>query len=166
MKHREENCCFTGHRPEKLPWGERESDPRCLALKARLQAELATLYDKGYRHFICGMARGTDLYFGEAVLALRAEHPEITLEAAIPYPTQANFWPAGEKVRYAALLDACDYETMVQHHYTPSCLQRRNRYMVDHAALVLSVFDGQSGGTMNTLTYAIEQGLELVIIDL
>ena len=26
-------CCFTGHRPDKLPWGSRESDPRCLTLK-------------------------------------------------------------------------------------------------------------------------------------
>ena len=32
-------CCFTGHRPNKLPWGEDERAPRCLALKARL-AEL------------------------------------------------------------------------------------------------------------------------------
>ena len=29
-------CCFTGHRPNKLPWGEDERAPRCLALKARL----------------------------------------------------------------------------------------------------------------------------------
>ena len=33
-------CCFTGHRPDKLPWGEDETDPRCLALKQRLAAAL------------------------------------------------------------------------------------------------------------------------------
>ena len=38
-------CCFTGHRPNKLPWGEDERAPRCLALKARL-AEL--LEDDGW----------------------------------------------------------------------------------------------------------------------
>ena len=32
MDH-EKTCCFTGHRPDKLPWGEDESDPRCLRLK-------------------------------------------------------------------------------------------------------------------------------------
>ena len=36
---REQSCCFTGHRPDKLPWGENESDPRCLALKRRLEEE-------------------------------------------------------------------------------------------------------------------------------
>ena len=34
--NRETTCCFTGHRPEKLPWREDEGDPRCLELKARL----------------------------------------------------------------------------------------------------------------------------------
>ena len=27
-------CCFTGHRPDKLPWGTNEYDPRCLRVKA------------------------------------------------------------------------------------------------------------------------------------
>ena len=34
--NRETTCCFTGHRPEKLPWREDEGNPRCLELKARL----------------------------------------------------------------------------------------------------------------------------------
>ena len=45
-KHR---CCFTGHRPEKLPWGLDEADPRCAALRASIGRELASLYRQGYR---------------------------------------------------------------------------------------------------------------------
>ena len=30
---RAKTCCFTGHRPEKLPWRYDEGDSRCLALK-------------------------------------------------------------------------------------------------------------------------------------
>ena len=26
----EKTCCFTGHRPEKLPWRDNERDPPCL----------------------------------------------------------------------------------------------------------------------------------------
>ena len=48
---RAHTCCFTGHRPEKLPWREDESDPRCLALKARLRRELEEAYRQGFRHF-------------------------------------------------------------------------------------------------------------------
>ena len=40
---REQTCCFTGHRPEKLPWRYDESDPRCVELKGRLAAALELL---------------------------------------------------------------------------------------------------------------------------
>ena len=36
MPARQKSCCFTGHRPAKLPWGYREEDPRCVTLKARI----------------------------------------------------------------------------------------------------------------------------------
>ena len=49
---RETTCCFTGHRPDKLPWHDDERDPRCLELKERLSAALEEAYDRGMRHFI------------------------------------------------------------------------------------------------------------------
>ena len=164
MRGRPITCCFTGHRTTKLPWGDHEEDPRCLRLKAQLLDAVRSAYDDGFRHFICGMAQGCDFYFAEAVLALRAEYPEITLEAAVPCPTQAESWPAAEKARYRRLLSACDYETMVQDHYSPGCMQRRNRYMVDHSALVIAVFDGQGGGTRQTLAYALASGIPFIDI--
>ena len=68
---REKTCCFTGHRVDKLPWGDDESAPACLTLKRTIADVLASLYADGCRHFICGMATGSDIYCGEAVVALR-----------------------------------------------------------------------------------------------
>ena len=79
MPARQESCCFTGHRPSKLPWGMDETDARCLRLKARIADALEAAYQSGYRHFICGMALGCDLYFCEAALALRAQYPGVTV---------------------------------------------------------------------------------------
>ena len=124
-------CCFSGHRPARLPWGRNEADPRCLALKARLDQALEEAHRQGFRHFLCGMAQGADLYFCQAVLDLRQRHPEVTLEAAIPFAGQADHWSAADQRRRMTLLDQCDLETMVQHTYTPGCMNRRNRYMVD-----------------------------------
>lgn len=163
---REETCCFTGHRPDKLPWGADEEDPRCRRLKKKLRERLEAAYGRGMRHFICGMARGTDLYFGEAVLELKNAHPEVTLEAAIPCESQPEGWPEDEKKRYRALLDRCDFETMVQRRFDRNCMMRRNRYMVDRSALVLSVFDGVAGGTRNTLAYAMGQQVPVDLIPL
>ena len=160
------SCCFTGHRPAKLPWGTNENDPRCFDLKQELAARLQGVYEAGYRHFICGMAAGCDLYFAEAVLAMRREHPEVTLEAAIPCEGQADAWPQELRRRYEALVADCDEVTMLQHAYTPGCMQRRNRYMVERSSLLLAVYDGMPGGTMNTILLARRSGCRVITIEL
>ena len=166
MDKRSVTCCFTGHRPNKLPWGTDESDPRCLRLKEELAARLEGVYEAGFRHFICGMALGCDLYFAEAVLALRARRPDVTLEAAVPCDGQASAWTIPQQRRYDRLLSLSDEVTFVQHAYTPGCMQKRNQYMVDVSGLLMAVFDGQRGGTLSTLLYARRQGLQTLIIDL
>ena len=101
-------CCFTGHRPQKLPWGENENDPACVALKEKLYDVCAALYESGIRHYICGMAAGCDTYFCEAVLRLREEHDGITLEAALPCEGQASSWSSASRLRYLNLVAQCD----------------------------------------------------------
>lgn len=163
MPAREVSCCFTGHRPNKLPWRYQETDPRCLGLKRRMMDAVEIAFAQGFRHFLCGMAQGCDLYFCECALALRAQHPgEVTVEAAIPCPTQASAWPAAERARYARLVAACDMETVVSQQYTPYCMQRRDRYMVDRSALMIAAFDGTAGGTRYTMEYAMKRGLSIV----
>lgn len=166
MHARQESCCFTGHRPDKLPWRYNETDPRCMALKERITNAVEAACREGYRHFLCGMAAGCDLYFCEAVLNLRQIRPEVTVEAAIPCPTQADDWPSEQRRRYERLVAACDYQTMVSQVYTPQCMLRRDRYMVDHAALLIAAFNGTPGGTRYTLEYAMRRGLEIVDLDI
>ena len=117
MDLRETTCCFTGHRPEKLPWGNDEGDPRCLELKRRLDRAVEEAYAAGMRHFLCGMARGADFYFCDAVLKLRQARPDVTLEAVIPWEEQAARWGERDRARYFDLVRRCDRETMVQKHY-------------------------------------------------
>ena len=166
MIDKEQTCCFTGHRPVKLPWGSRESDPRCLALKEQIAATLDGIYESGYRRFICGMAIGCDMYFAEAVQKLRQTHGDVVLEAAVPFGDQPGRWPEKLRRRYNTLIDAADRVTVLQYDYTPDCMNRRNRYMVDHASLLLACYDGRPGGTMNTILYAERSGLKVIIIDI
>ena len=85
MRGRPVSCCFTGHRPAKLPWRHDEDDPRCVALKRRIRDAVEAAYAEGYRHFLCGMAMGCDLYLCECVLALREGHPDVSVEPS-PVP--------------------------------------------------------------------------------
>lgn len=158
-------CCFTGHRPSKLPWGDDERDPRCLELKRAILRELERLYRRGYRHFICGMALGCDLYFSEAVLELKERYPAATLEAALPFPGQAERWSAANRSRWQSILAACDRQSVVQEGYDRWCMLRRDRYMVDHSSAVLAVFDDTPGGTKYTLDYAARQGLDIYLLN-
>lgn len=162
MRGRQSACSFTGHRPGKLPWKYEEREPRCLALKARIADAVSAAYDEGYRHFLCGMAMGCDLYFCECVLDLRAARDDVTVEAVIPCPTQADAWPPAQRERYRRLVESCDYETLVSEKYTPDCMQRRNRYLVDHASLLIAAYDGSSGGTRYTIQYALRRGMNIV----
>lgn len=160
-------CAFTGHRPRALPWGDDEGDPRCLAVKEKLEAAVERAYALGYRHFICGMAQGSDLYFGEAVARLRLVHPDMTLEGAVPFPEQCKRWPAADQERYRDLLERCDMETLIQHSYTPHCMHRRNRYMVDHASRLIALYNGlgERGGTLSTIRYAMDQGVTVDMVE-
>ena len=164
---KEKTCCFTGHRPDKLPWGEEERDPRCLRLKRSLARAVEDAYVSGCRRFISGMARGCDLYFAEAVLELRERHDDIELECARPCETQADSWPRAQQERYRSILDRCNYETLVQHRYDRFCMIRRNQYMVDRSQRLIAVYNGApKGGTYQTLLYAMRKGLTTHVLDL
>ena len=156
------SCCFTGHRPAKLPWKYDERDPRCIEFKDRLSSFIGAVYDSGISHFICGMALGCDFYCAEAVIALKEQHDDVTLEAAIPYIGQADNWGDYNKRRYERILDCCDKKTVIQESYSPSCMMKRNRYMVDHSSVLIACYDGKPGGTWNTIHYALEQDVELI----
>ena len=164
---KKDTCCFTGHRPDKLPWGTDEGDPRCGRLKAGILRAAEEVYRQGTRHFISGMARGCDLYFAEAVLDLRERLPGITLECARPCESQADRWPREERGRYQAILERCNYETLVQRHYDRFCMMRRNRYMADRSSRLLAVYNGvPKGGTYQTLLYSISNRLDIHILEL
>ena len=139
-------CAFTGHRPQNLPFGFNEEDERCIDLKKALREQIINLIEnEGVTHFISGMAIGVDMYAAEIVLGLKASYLGITLESAIPCESQAA--------------------TLIQTHYTPDCMDKRNRYMVDHADVLIAVWDGSPSGTGKTVRYAHQQGKSVTIID-
>ena len=41
-------------------------------------------------------------------------------------------------------------------------MEKRNRYMVDNASVVVAVYDGRQGGTASTIAYAAKKGREII----
>lgn len=156
------SCCFTGHRPQKLPWGYDELDPRCIEFKNKLSAVIYAVYESGIKHFICGMALGCDMYCAEAVIELKKRFADITLEAAVPYDGQEVKWAESRQKRYRSILMKCDKTTLIQDAYSPGCMMRRNKYMVDNSNVLIACYNGSSGGTWNTVKYAMERDTEII----
>lgn len=121
--------------------------------------------NEGVTHFISGMAIGVDMYAAEIVLGLKASYPGITLESAIPCESQAAKWSEALRDRYFDIASKCDKETLIQTHYSPDCMDKRNRYMVDHADVLIAVWDGSPSGTGKTVRYAHQQGKSVTVID-
>ncbi|MCD8008105.1 MAG: DUF1273 domain-containing protein [Clostridiales bacterium] len=161
-------CCFTGHRPNHLPWGKDETHPLCVACKEHLAIEIELAYLAGFRRFLCGMAMGGDLLFAETVLAFGEVHPDLWLEAVIPCLNQTNGWPQEQAQRYQYILEQLpsDRQILIQPERTRGCMLRRDRYMVNQSQRIIALYDGKStGGTRYTLSYALKKELEAVIID-
>ena len=150
-------CCFTGHRPEKLRQPKE-------AVVAALEKAIRDAAAEGFTDFISGMARGVDLWAAETVLRLRKEGLPIRLICAVPYRGFEKNRDADLKKRYDEILDAADRTEFVCAHYSRSCFQMRNEWMIDRSARLIAVFNGEKGGTKNTVDYARQKGIACVIL--
>ena len=92
----EKTCCVTGHRIISAA---------CISyVEQELRREVQTAIDDGYTRFISGFADGTDLIFAAIVAEEKKRHPELSLEAAIPYAGRLKT----RDTRFHELLRACD----------------------------------------------------------
>ena len=154
-KHR---CCFTGHRPEKLSRTER-------AIKLDLKKEIKLAIKDGYTVYLTGMARGTDLWAAEIVLALRKRNKDLKLICAIPYEGFELRWSEQWQTLYRQVLAEADLVKVIGKGYHPGIFQIRNEWMVDRSSRVIAVYNGQPGGTRNTICYADRHSIPVRSID-
>ena len=150
--------CFTGHRPEKLIRTEKD-------IKCDLEKEIRQAIADGLNVFITGMARGVDIWAAQIVLSIRKAGYDIKLICACPYDGFESGWNKYWQKQYKEILATADYVKYVCEGYSRSCFQVRNEWMVNHAARVIAVFNGEKSGTKNTIDYAAKAGVPVVRIE-
>lgn len=155
---RTRRVCFTGHRPEKLTRSER-------AIRKDLEVQIRQAVADGLNVFITGMARGVDIWAAQIVLKLRDEGQPVKLMCACPYDGFEIGWSQELQKQYRNILAAADFVKYVCEGYSRSCFQVRNEWMVNHAARVIAVFNGEKSGTKNTIDYAEKVGVPVVYIE-
>jgi hypothetical protein len=167
--------CATGHRSDKLGCGKGDDwsskSPKLQPARKQIEEKLRAILDfqvlAGETKFelISGMALGVDQLFFSVGHQLRKEYAEqgiaIVLTAAVPCIEQDGIWKDDCKISYAAMLKAADKKVRIsnkKYENDKGCMQRRNRFMVDNADMVLAYHDGSEGGTKNCIDYAKSVG--------
>lgn len=138
----------TGHRPDKLGgYGNVEAAKRLVDLAIEELEGIKPAW------VLSGMVLGWDY-----ALALAAARLGIPFAAIIPCANQESRWPREAQERYRELRSQASWEIVLAPAYSSSCMQYRNRWMVDHATHVLALWNGTSGGTANCVRYAQQVG--------
>lgn len=174
MKHSDilKTAAFTGHRPEKLPWGQDEDTVSARAFREHLKDVLTELIGTGCVNFLSGAARGFDTIAAETVLELREEYPWVSLTVVLPCDDQAARWREADRARWERLVQHADHVLHMTDRYDKGCMFRRNRYLVDNSSLLIAACedgalgDSVSSGTAMTLAYAAEKSRTVIRIPL
>ncbi len=148
-------ACFTGHRIEKLD----VSEEKVIEL---LKMEIKKDINDGYDTFITGMARGVDIFAAKVILEEKKLNKNVKLICAIPYQGFETKWNETDKCFYNRIIKQADEVIFVCKHYSRTCFQLRNVFMVDNSSKVIAVYSGKKGGTKNTINYAKSQKIEVV----
>ena len=128
-------------------------------IECLLDDSLRQAYGNGKRVFLSGGALGFDTMASFAVLRLKEKQPNVRLIIAAPCLSQPSRWSSSDREVYHSLLSLSDQVIYVSKEYFPGCMQKRNRFLVDHADQCLCFLNNCRGGTWNTVSYAYDQGL-------
>ncbi len=145
-------CAFTGHR---------EMDE--LQVKT-LEGTLISLIEEGVEEFLCGMAKGFDLYAASCVIKLKKRYPHIKLIACIPFYGQEKSYSQKDKLLYVEALKNCNETVYLSDHYYKGCMQNRNRYMADKADVLVAYLKKDVGGTAYTVKYFLKTNKRVIYI--
>ncbi|MBE6582658.1 MAG: DUF1273 domain-containing protein [Ruminococcaceae bacterium] len=155
MEYSPDTCaCFTGHRAM--------TDEELKSSALLVSEQIKTLYAKGIRNYYAGGAIGFDLAAAVTVLNMKRVYPDITLNLALPCPEYQSKWTRSQVELFDRVRTRADNEVYVSESYHRGCMQVRNKYMVDKSAVCIAYLREKTGGTYNTVTYALKKGRQVI----
>lgn len=166
-KAKNDACFFTGHR-DIIAYGEQSEDVFRQALREWLDKQVDSMHYQGYKTFLCGGARGFDLLAAAAVLhAKQMYYPELRLILLLPCREQTRGWDERDLALHLAVLQRAE-AYYLQETYDRSCMQRRNRLLVDLSITGVAYYDPKRArsGTGMTVRYAESCGVPLLFMPL
>lgn len=156
MNLRAKTCCFTGHRSL--------SHEGKLKVAVRLREIIAEQIKAGVVFYGAGGALGFDTLAAQTVLEMKKEYPQLRLILVLPCEDQTRGWRSEDIAVYEDIKRRSDKVVYVSREYTPDCMHRRNRHLVDHSGTCICYLNRSTGGTAYTVDYARKKGLHVINI--
>lgn len=179
------HIALTGHRPPNLG-GYNIHTPEYQRLQADLEQYIKYQLSQ-HTTVWChsGLALGADTVWSKAILSMKKKYPNnVFFHAEIPFLEQAHPWfkksdvqfwneqveRADDKTVYDPSFGAykTSHSNADQKRRAANFLQKRNIGMIDHADVLLAVYNNVSkehSGTYNAIQYAQSQHKDIVFID-
>lgn len=156
QEKRQRRCCFAGHRAEAIPLSEAD-------IRAWLREQIQSAISAGFVTFITGMGMGVDIWAAQEVLHLRATNPTLHLIAVEPYPSFSAKWSDEWQAAYRDVLKGADLVKHLSTHHSPNASEVRGRWLVDHSARLIAIYNGSEGYTGSIVRYAKAQNLQIML---
>jgi len=90
----------------------------------------------------------------------------IRLIFALPCRNQEQYWTAEQKQLNCDLLSEADEIHYISEEYSPGCMHKRNRYLIDNSGTCVCYLTKDCGGTAYTVNYATQKGLRIINVAL
>lgn len=151
---KENTCCFTGHREI--------SDTLIPQVAADLEDLIIGLIHKGYENFEAGGALGFDTLAAQVVIRVRDRFPDIHLILILPCRNQAKNWSLRDRRMYDYIRGSANDVIYTSEEYTRGCMYERNRRLVNDSSFCICYLTRTSGGTVYTVNYAKNNGIQII----
>lgn len=161
---REQTCCFSGHRPEKIVPCDMQSMEIPSFLRAPLSEAIRDAYAQGRSVFLSGMSRGFDLWAAQAVLSLADELP-LSLLAITPFKGHEQRWEAPWQALHHEICARAEAVYSVMPAYAYDVFYARNRFLIDASSQLICYYNGHPGGTRYTMRYAGAQNVPIINLE-
>lgn len=154
MDLKSKTCCFTGHRVM--------SDQEKQIAAVRLREVIAALMKEGVVYYGAGGALGFDTLAAQTVLEMKKEYPQLCLILVLPCEDQTRNWRSEDIEIYEDIKARCDKVVYVSRRYTPNCMYKRNRHLVEHSGTCICYLKNDTGGTAYTVGYARRKEIQII----
>ncbi len=145
-------CAVTGHRILEKDINKKE-----------LKELFIKLIEKGFDTFLIGMALGFDTLCFNVLSEIKTKK-KLKIIACIPCENQDYKYSLEQKIEYKKMLENADENIYVSKQYNKYCMQKRNRFMVDNASVLVAYYKREKTGTSYTVNYAIKNNVSVINI--